>query len=100
MDLLETLLDLDRELAGGDGDTYRRLLRDDAVVIVPGQVLDAAATAQSIDASPGWDEFALDDASLLELGDGMALVTYRFSGRRGAEFSYTAHMTSGWTRGP
>jgi hypothetical protein len=98
MTTLDTLLALDRELAAGDGDTYRRLLRDDAVVIVPGQVLDAAGTAAAMDASPGWDELALEDARLVALGDGAALLTYRFRGRRGEHFTYSAQMTSGWTR--
>jgi Domain of unknown function (DUF4440) len=97
--LLDTLLELERELATGGGDTYRRLLRPDAIVIVPGQALDAEATARSIDESPGWDEVALEDGRVLELADGVALLTYRFSGRRGEDFAYAALMTSGWTRG-
>jgi Domain of unknown function (DUF4440) len=97
--LLDTLLELEHELATGGGDTYRRLLRPDAIVIVPGQALDAEATARSIDESPGWDEVALEDGRVLELADGVALLTYRFSGRRGEDFAYAALMTSGWTRG-
>lgn len=98
MTTLDDLIALDRELAAGDGDTYRRLLREDAVVIVPGQRLDTAATAAAMDASPGWDGFEIGDATLLSLGDGAALVSYRFDGRRGEDFSYSALMTSAWAR--
>lgn len=97
-DLTETLLDLDRELALGDGGTYRRLLRDDAVVIVPGQVLDRDATVAAMDASPGWDEVDLGDPQLVALGPDAAAVSYRFRGRRGADMVYEAQLTSTWTR--
>ncbi len=44
MDLKTTLLALERELAAGDGETYRRLVTADARIVVPGQSLtkDAA----------------------------------------------------------
>ena len=98
MDLKDTLLRIERELARGRGDEYRQHLDDGAVVIVPGQALDKDATVQAIAASPGWDEVAIDDARLLELGEGGAALTYRFSGRRGADFSYVALMTSVYAR--
>ena len=50
-ELTQTLLALERELAEGDGDTYRRLLTDDAVVVVPGMSLTKAETAEAMD---GW----------------------------------------------
>jgi hypothetical protein len=99
MDLRETLLDLDRQLALGDGAAYRRLLRDDAIIIVPGQVLGRDATVRAMDASPGWDEVTLEDPRLVRLGgDDAAAITYRFRGRRGTDLIYEAYMTSTWTR--
>jgi hypothetical protein len=97
-DVLQTLLELDRELSLGDGATYRRLLRDDAVVIVPGQVLDRDATVEAMDASPGWDEVAFSEERLVPLGDDVAAISYRFRGRRGADMVYEAQMTSTWAR--
>lgn len=95
---MNELLDLERELAEGDGDTYRGRLAPDALVIVPGQRLDREACAAAIDASPGWDELSLSDATVRELGPDAALVTYRFDGRRGENFVYGALMTSVYTR--
>lgn len=97
-DVLEALVGLDRELALGDGGTYRRLLREDALVIVPGQVLDRDATVEAMDASPGWDEVSFEQPRLVELTDGVAAISYRFRGRRGADMVYEAQMTSTWAR--
>lgn len=98
MDVLRTLLDLDHQLAVGDGGTYRRLLRGDAVVVVPGQVLDRDATVEAMDASPGWDEVDFTEPRLVALGQDAAAITYRFRGRRGPDMVYEAQMTSTWTR--
>jgi hypothetical protein len=95
---LDALLALDRELALGDGRTYRRLLREDAIVIVPGQVLDLDATVAAMDASPGWDEVSFEEPQTVALGADAAAVSYRFRGRRGADVIYEAQMTSTWVR--
>jgi hypothetical protein len=36
-----------------------------------------------MDDNPGWDEFTISDERVLELADAAAVLTYRFSGRRG-----------------
>jgi hypothetical protein len=89
---------LERELAGGDGSTYRRLLREDAVVIVPGRALDKAEAIQEIDEAGGWDGFDLADLREERLGADAALVTYRFTGHRGV-FEYDALLSSVYTCG-
>jgi hypothetical protein len=98
MSISEQLLAIERELADGAGDAYRRHLRDDAVVIVPGQALTKDTTAAAMDDSPGWDEFTISDERVLELAGAAALLTYRFSGRRGEGFSYSALMSSVYER--
>ena len=55
-----TLLEPEERLGSGDGDTYRELLIDEAVVIVPGQALTKETSAAAMDASPGWDDFAME----------------------------------------
>ena len=97
-DLTQTLLALDRALAEGDGDTYRRLLTDDALVVVPGMCLTKTETVEAMDASPGWDAIELGDEQVVPLDDSVALLTYRFSGRRGDDFEYTALMGSVYVR--
>lgn len=97
MSNLDAILEIERELAAGDGATYRRHLREDAVVIVPGQALDTEATVAAMDASPGWDSFEMTEERLVPLGPDAAILTYRFHGRR-SDSEYTALLTSVYAR--
>jgi hypothetical protein len=96
-DLLEELLPLERALAAGGGDAYRARLAADAILVVPGQVLDRDAAIAAMDASTGWDAFAMEGPRALPLGDGAALLTYTFTGRRG-ELEYRAVLASAYRR--
>jgi hypothetical protein len=49
-ELRETLLEIERALGGGTGDTYREHLIDDAVVVVPGAAITREQCAYAIDA--------------------------------------------------
>ena len=95
--LLEALLPLEEALAGGDGDTYRERLAEEAVVIVPGAVLDRESTIAAMDESAGWDSFSIEDARALALGDGAGLLTYTFNGQRGNQ-TYRAVLSSVYVR--
>ena len=97
MDATDDLIAIEHELAAGDGSAYRRHLRDDAVVIVPGATLDKEATIAAIDAEGGWDEFTIEREVGQRLGGDSALVTYRFHGRRG-DFRYSAQLASVYAR--
>jgi hypothetical protein len=90
---MDELLKIERELGGGNGDTYRKHLTDDAVVVVPGAAIDREQTAFAIDATPGWDEFEIEDERVVPLTDDSAILTYRWSSRRGDE-TYQALMSS------
>ncbi len=94
MNVSKTLFALEHELADGDGDTYRRLLTDDAVVVVPGARMTKEETVAAMDGSPGWDEIGFNDERCVRFTDAAALLTYRFTGRRGDEFEYVALMGS------
>jgi ketosteroid isomerase-like protein len=96
--LTETLLGMERRLAAGDGDTYREVLLDDAIVVVPGMVLDKEACAAAIDAAGRWGETTLDDPALVQPTADVAVLTYRFTGRRGSADPYVAVMTSVYAR--
>ncbi|MBI5104295.1 MAG: nuclear transport factor 2 family protein [Solirubrobacterales bacterium] len=94
----DELLQIEEELGrGGDGDAYRRHLAEDAVVVVPGAVLDREACAAAIDASAPWDEHEIADARTRMLGDDAAVLTYRWRSRRG-EQAYAATMSSAYAR--
>ncbi|HWB69482.1 MAG TPA: nuclear transport factor 2 family protein [Solirubrobacterales bacterium] len=94
----DMLFAIEEELAAGDGDAYERRLSQDALVVLPeGTGLDREATVEAMNASPGWDEFALHERRALALGEDAALLTYRFVGRRGGD-TYQAVLTSAYRR--
>jgi hypothetical protein len=93
----EQLLRIEHELARGDGATYEQHLAEGAVVVVPGDVLDRAATIEAMDASPGWDEVSIGKETVRELGPDAVLLTYRFRGRRGQDH-YAATLSSAYVR--
>lgn len=93
----EQLLRIEHELARGDGSTYEQHLAEGAMVVVPGSVLDRAATIEAMEASPGWDEVSIGEEAVRELGPDVALLTYLFRGRRGHEH-YAATLSSAYVR--
>lgn len=94
MDVSESLFALEYELGDGDGDTYRRLLTEQAVVVVPGARMTKAQTVDAMNGSPGWDEIMFTEERCIRVADDVALITYRFTGRRGDGFEYVALMSS------
>ncbi|GAB3616022.1 hypothetical protein GCM10027416_05790 [Okibacterium endophyticum] len=96
MKTLATLLDLERQLAAGRGAVYSEILADDALVIVPGAILDKQECVVAMDSSPGWDATELSEARLTTCGDAHTLI-YRFAGKRGNE-RYTATLASTYVR--
>jgi hypothetical protein len=98
-ELRDTLLEIERALGGGTGDAYRRHLTDDAVVVVPGAAITREQCAFAIDATPGWDSFEISSERVVQLTDESALLTYRWSSRRGDD-TYEALMSSVYVKQP
>jgi hypothetical protein len=96
-DLHEDLLSIEHELATSTADAYRRHLAQDAVVIVPGGVLDRDACIAAIESSPAWDAFEITDARTLPLGPDAAVLTYHWHARR-ADDVYQATLSSVYGR--
>lgn len=92
-DLADTLLPLERALAAGGGDAYRERLAEEAVIVVPGAVLDRVSCIAAMDASAGWDDFAFEGVRALPVGSDAGMLTYTFTGRRGDQ-TYRAVLTS------
>jgi hypothetical protein len=97
MSLQGDLYELERELGEGDGDTYRRHLTEEAVIVVPGRAMSKEETVEAMDASAGWDKLSFEDEELVQISHDTALLSYRFSGRRG-DFEYRALMGSVYVR--
>lgn len=94
---IETLMEIERELADGDGSAYLRRLCEDAVVVIPGRVLDKASTATVMGEAPCWDGHEFRNGRLQILDEDAAILTYRFEGRRGYE-RYDAVLSSTYVR--
>jgi ketosteroid isomerase-like protein len=94
------LIELERKgweaLASGRGaEFYGRVMTDDAIVVVPGMVLDRAQTLASWEGVGPWNEYSLAHERVLPLGADTALVTYEVSASRpGDERPYHAQLTS------
>jgi ketosteroid isomerase-like protein len=97
---MNDLIELERQgweaLATGRGaQFYGRVMTDDAIVVVPGMVLDRAQTLASWDGMAPWNEYRLDHERVLPLGADTALVTYEaIASRQGDERPYHAQLTS------
>lgn len=94
MALTEELMQIEHRLATGRGREYSDVLADDALVVVPGAVLDKKTCVEAMGDSPGWDDVSLDEPLLIE-GKDFATVVYRFSGVRG-DATYRATLTSSY----
>lgn len=92
MSLVDELMALEHRLARGRGADYQEVLADDALVVVPGAVLDKEACVAAMDDSPGWDRVDLRDPRLLGRS-GVATVVYEFEGWRG-DWCYRAVLAS------
>jgi hypothetical protein len=93
----DELLRIEEELGAGPGEPYRRHLAGEALVVVPGAVLDREACAAAMDAAPAWDERSIEDARTVEIARDAFLLTYRWRSRRG-DLVYEASMSSVYAR--
>ena len=96
-DLTQQLLEIERALGGGSGDTYREHLIDDAVVVVPGAAITREQCAMAIDSTPGWDEFEISEDRVVQPTEDTAILTYRWRSRR-EDFVYESLMSSVYAR--
>ena len=97
MPLSDELMQIERELASARGDAYRRHLAPEAVVVVPGAVLDREQCAAAIDRTPRWEEWNISEERAIPLGADCALLTYRWRSKRGT-IHYAAVMSSVYAR--
>jgi hypothetical protein len=98
---LATLTDLERRgwdslCRGEGGNFYGELMTPDAVmVLVNGMVLDRDTIAASLNDSPPWASYELNDERLVEVGEDAAALVYRASATRdGDPEPFVALMSS------
>ena len=94
------VLELERQgwnalVSGRGAEFYGALMTADAVVVVPGMVLDREQTLASWEGVPPWTDYALTNETVVPLGPQARLVTYEVSATRpGDQGPYRARLTS------
>ncbi len=84
-------------LLTGDVGVDSRMLEDGFLGVYATGVSDKAGHVGQLDAGPTVAEYALDDARLLVLGEGVVLLAYRAEFRRvGGEVPQTMYVSSIW----
>lgn len=103
-DVLQELLTLERRAwaaltSGGDTEFCERVLAEDMVLVLPGMLLDRHAAVESWFKAMPWRVFELEDARVVPLAPGAAVLTYRATANRSVGVaSYRAQCTSVYRR--
>lgn len=77
---------------------YAKHLTDDALLVVPGVVLDKATWLASLASAAPWSSHRIEDARVVGLGAGCAALVYRATAQRQGEAAYVALVTSTYVR--
>jgi ketosteroid isomerase-like protein len=97
------LLDLEEagwQALSGDGAAtfYREVLTDDAVLVVPGMIVDGTDFVGSLGEATPWAGHRIDDARVVEMTPDCAGVVYHVVAQRTGEPEYRALVTSIYRR--
>lgn len=90
----QELVRLERRLAVEGAPAYTELLHHDALVIVPGAVMNKDECVAAIEASAGWDKVEISPFWYFGTAD-TATIAYRFTGSRGTD-GYQAVLVSSY----
>lgn len=84
--------------SGKAAEFYRTRLSEDALMVVPGFVVDKAMFLGALTNDDPWSSFAVEEPRLLELTPDCAVVQYRGRGRREGRPEYVALISSTYVR--
>jgi len=98
-DLLAELLSLERQGAqaltsGCAASFYGPLLTEDALMVVPGFIVDKAMFVQMVDGKASWTSFTVEQPRITSLTPDAAVLVYRAIGQRAGQSDYVALMSS------
>lgn len=96
----DELLDLEEGFwnSAGHGDYYAEHMAAEGLYVLPVGVMDRETTVDAMSRAEPWKEFRFSDVRILDLGDDEAAVCYRAEASRGEDDSYTALISSVYTR--
>ena len=79
----------------GDPDTYRTLIDDECVMVLPAQpyVFDTIAAIEAVAHTPSWAEVEFAERRVQRPEEGLIVIAYRATASRDGE-AYTAYCTT------
>ncbi|HXV71335.1 MAG TPA: nuclear transport factor 2 family protein [Acidimicrobiia bacterium] len=100
MSLESELLEIEEAFweSSGDADFWRENFSEEGVIALPIGLMGKKEVIRSQKKARPWSEFAMKDASVVDLGDDVASITYRAMARRDDESDYSAMVTSVYAR--
>ena len=98
-DLLADLVSLEREgvqalTSGGAASFYGPLMTEDALMVVPGFIVDKATFVQMVDREASWTSFTIEEPRVTSVTPDTAILVYRAIGKRPGQPDYVALMSS------
>ncbi|MCU1441960.1 MAG: hypothetical protein JWQ59_110 [Cryobacterium sp.] len=72
-------------LEGRGGEYYRMTMTRDALMVVPGAVINREQVAASFATAPPWDSYELREPAVIRLGERAGILVYRARAVRGNE---------------
>lgn len=85
--------------AGGDPEFWDRSFAEDGVIALATGLMDKHAVVAAQDAAEPWETFTIEEARVVELGEGVASISYRVTARRaGDDSDYRAVVSSVYVR--
>ena len=79
----------------GDPDTYRALIDDECVMVLPAQpyVFDTTAAIEAVASTPRWDKVEFTERKVQRPQEGLIVIAYKVEASREDE-GYTAYCTT------
>ena len=97
-ELQDTIYELERGFWTGGADYYRAHGDDSCLVVFPGMVrlLSNAKLAETVTSGPRWQDLKIEPKGMIELAQGVVVIAYEASARKGDEPRYRAAVSSGY----
>lgn len=97
------ILDLEEEgwraLSSGQGaQFYESMLTEDALLVVPGMVVDRATFLEAVQHEKPWSRYEIEDPRLVQLTADSAALVYRVTAQREGQPAYVALISTTYVK--
>jgi hypothetical protein len=96
---MDTLLELEEYgwqamSSTGDADFLEQWLADDALMVVPGMIIDRITFLTALASEPPWQSHQIENPQIRKFAEDCAAVLYQVTAQRESQAPYIALMTS------